>query len=117
MILKLQRTSFRKCLGPSAYHVSGTAFQPCVILYEDAVLENCHGTGVNFFSILPNGPPKHDVIYLKLTRWPQRVYHRRINTVNRTSHSIRVSRIVIIIEHLHLNQAHEEYSAIASSLA
>ena len=71
----------------------------------------------NFSSVFVNRTPEYDIVNLVLTRRAQRVGHRWILAINRRGETIRVGGIVVIIQHLNFNQAHQKNAAVAAALA
>jgi len=117
VVLQFQRAAFRERPRLGAPHMSALSFQWSVVLHEDAVAEHGEITGVHDPPVPVNGTTKNYVHLLELTGRAQRVSERRVGAVDGIGETVRIGRVLVVVQDLHLDEAHQENTAVASALA
>ena len=119
MVLQGQRTFFRQLfivLGEDA--VAGRAEDRLVVLNQDAVLKDRLAGGADQMMVrVPAGGFKNDIIGLPFAWGPANVGQRRRLPVNRAALAVRISGVVVTVEHLQFVNALHENAAVAALLA
>ena len=96
--------------------MTAAAFQWRVVLGEHAIDEYCDVAGIKFLAVFENGAAEDDVVSLPCTSSTQWIDQRRIDAVDGRGKAIWVGGVVVVIEHLNLDLAHEKNTAVAAPL-
>lgn len=98
--------------------ISGGAFELDVILNEHTIVKNRHGARRHHCPILGKArSAEKNVVALPLSRFAARVHERDVLLVNATSLAIRISAIVVRIQHLNFVAFLKKHSAVGSTLS
>src|SRR6185312_17551740 len=99
--------------GPDA----GGPVDRLVVLHDNAVLKDGYVSGDGLLPLPISRGVKDDVIRLPLARRAADVRLRRVLPVNRPALPVGVGGVLVTVEHLNFENAHQEHAAVPAALA
>src|SRR5687767_2534227 len=97
--------------------MTARSFEWGVILDENTIAEHGEVARIDHLVAAVNRSPEYDIDDLEFARRMERVGHRRVDAVDGRREAVGVRWIVVVIEHLHFGEAHEENTAVSTTLA
>src|SRR6266702_2047694 len=116
VILQLQWTFVGTGLIRWTFAVCGRPGEFYIVLHEHSIVQHGHPSRTKQFAAAKSRSVKNNVVSLPLRRRTRSIHQWRILPVDRRGLPIRISFVLVRVEHLNFVESHQEYAAVAALL-